>query len=932
MREEKLTLDEELSLGDESSESLGESSESLDEELTLGTFQEDIELSLDELTLDIATSEAFEESIELTLGAPELVNDSYLDYDSYLFEETNISFLGDEDEEVVGELLTREGLEMSPEESLAKLVAFSEQRLTILVKLFDNEIEDNPDMIRIFQKEVRDVGRAKWLDDHQKYEIVDLVAKYNDDNEVGRLFAQNHTVTRRQKPDLYAYISDIRFEFKKFLEKTNSGSSLRVVTNQVIMREFLASPARAVQAMKGQEACYVSWIRKRKGGTQYCCGNCEHINESKEGFFKILVSERAYASKDHVILFPLDRFCEKCGKLNIVTFAEHQSLGKQLNSEFYESLSNWKRSTRKLTHYGNVMDVEFDKAYYHRLNNHLFKQDDELVVADTKVPEASTDSVYGWYLETLEFVKFLKAGREDYVLEEAPEISKVENLRNLVKIYCNMFGEDYENIRKYSINTILTYLSSNPSLSNQLNPTYVYLEECYSMMKGYLVANDLSLKDKLTIYEYLAVMVGVPFDAEKLDEVEEGLKVQLDKSEYNLKIAKEQYDIALESLDSLAVLFGYLPVEYSNLRDMDEYALMLSDPRVSEWVDKVSLLMIINHLSENIKGYWSTKSQGKAVNILVFKDKIKKTYDADIKALIKAYGREFIVDKSEDVLLRGVKDFLGASFSSPAVFDPVYRMRKAFSSLDYFTFCVSVLDLHKKLEHSSNAFSTLKSLLSVTLEEAKDFLSKHDGALGYYLYHYGNQFSEEEIKAGMKDTAGFSKPLFYIKRTEGETFSEYIKRLSSPSLDDSLKIPDPDAEKFRELGGYIPAVYGAFEYFKFVRTMGAKAKDIVIMNDMVYNSQILGDKFVNRFLAISPLPLDFEDVDIRYDKQKIRIEFILQHLVYQSKDWNFAIRGDDEEVTLEGEILEDLEAAMEQFKHLPEFGEEVYEYYSGRGN
>nr|AQQ75340.1 hypothetical protein [uncultured bacterium] len=204
----------------------------------------------------------------------------------------------------------------------------------------------------------------------------------------------------------------------------------------------------------------------------------------------------------------------------------------------------------------------------------------------------------------------------------------------------------------------------------------------------------------------------------------------------------------------------------------------------------------------------------------------------------------------------------------------------------------------------------------------------------YYVYHYGDQFTAQEIIDSSNEIHGYSKESFYIEREEGETFGNYLKRLRATKFDEKDCLYDKDLGKFRAMNGYIPALYGVFEFFHHIGNLKDNVKTNLLMNDLLYFSYFYGKKYMLEMLGFVNLPLVDNDTSIRRisdfgDPEKHRIEFILDNLVYPGLDFNVIASGSDEEVSRVLDVLkEDEDAFMEQLKYFNGFGEQIREYYS----
>jgi hypothetical protein len=932
----------------------------LDEEGPAEEFDETlIELEEDEPSVEEELIELFDEEV---ISGLERIED---DLDDFFSGMSDIEVLLDEDEEMPANeesvSRTREGINISPTDSLNSLIDFSSMRLQYLEESINSNLSYNDNNSREMLYSVMDSRELPFLTPEHQARLLTLVEGFDSEEQVVNVFLASVRLDKRQQLELSSYVRQVMARYRLYLEKSEVIASIRSSMNRFIIQRYVESSASALETLKEfaglDTVSYVKWVKAGKDKTEFACGNCDHTNVSDKGFFKVIVSERSFNRNEHLTLFPLACVCSSCGHLNIFTFMEHQSLNNQFNKRYENLMVDWRRGARKLSSFGNVISYEFKNDLMTSVKPDVFIKEPSVVEEPKEVTEHSTGLMYRWYLETLKSVQSLTSRMIDnkggFSVKEGKVIYDKVDMRDtlwdVAVLYCNMMREDFSVLRTQAVNSLLLYFKNNPALLNSLNTEYIYKKQALVMHREYL-QGELDPYDAEFVYKNLCKELGLEFDSFVYEgevdsltkEAIEGLIDQeLRLLEQKLEQDERNYVQAIESLEFVKTLFRFVDIKQTVSPDLEDLeGLLVSEP-LRAWIDEVSILMIINYLSDSIADFWKTLSIFEYKNKSIMESKrVTKTSQEQVGEMISKYTNNYkeLGSKSSPKFM--ISDFLSYSFTDMRMLSAVYDLKSSVESLDYYNFAHAIVKLSDGFEHKSDSFRGIKELLRQERKNCQEFVDKlketttGSDTLDYYRYHYGDLFSLEEITEASKELHGFMKPYYYLPREDGENFSNYLKRLRNSTYEENISIVDKDREKFKQVSGYYLSIYGMFEYFKYCSGAAKeRIKNKVLMNDVVYYSYFFGKRFMFDMLGLVKLPVSTEDsypamIAKLPTLEDHRYRFILDNLIYTSVDMNNIANGEDESGnTLVDLLKEDPEGFKESLKYFSTFGEQVIEYY-----
>jgi hypothetical protein len=920
---------------------------------------------------DVIELDDEEEEEELVAGPAieglERIDDSMADFLSNISQGNLIELVSEEVEDPI-ELDTdeervapREGIETPPQESLAKLLDLSRKRIMFLEKRVSAPGTYKTDNSKELLEFVMNIKAVPFLTFSDQAYLLSLVEALDKEEDVIKVFLQDpgRKIEKKNMFDFSNYVRQIMTKLKGFNEKTEIMAGIRGTINKFILNQFIQDAIDSAEFMKrnldSTNICYVKSIKTGSKQSEFECGNCGEINENGR-FFKAIVSENIFASES-ITLFPLARTCSHCKFLNILTFAEHQVLNATFSSKYDETVSEWRRMSKKSSSFGNIISYRFSKDILPEVKGNLYSKTDEVVEQVDERLEFNTATMNRWYEETVEAIKVLKSTVIDknggFYMEEGrlsyDKSDHRETITELAKAYCNLFREDYNLVKTNAVNSILVYFRENPVLMGSLSPDLVYKKEALVLLKGYIGAdmpdeeldNIYALISKNIGIEYNSILVDGSLSPENKSKYEKGISESVAGLQLALDRDKRNLQEAIESLDGLIPLFRFIEIKNSNKQDLKEFYPLLVNDGVVEWMDFVADLMVINKMSDKILQFWKTLGTDNIKHKTYLNTKrTTKSFGEIVTSLIDVYGNYFRNRGSKSSPKLELDNFLSTSFTSTTVTASIFDLKSSVETIDYYKFCYAVTAISKKFEHKSSAFNKFREFLAKYSSPCAEFCkqmnanSSGNKLLDYYLYHFGHIFSKEEIAEGAKDFQGFVKVSFLLPREDDEPFGTYLRRLRASAYDEGYCLQDKDLDKFKEMNGYLPALYAVFEYYRFVSGTKEGLNHKLLINDLVYYAYFYQKKFMYQFLGVNKLHFEVPDrslEDFRRipDPEEYRIEFIIDNLVYPSLEFNALVSGGDDEGGAILDVLkDDPDTFTEQFRYFEDFGGHVNKHYS----
>lgn len=782
------------------------------------------------------------------------------------------------------------------------------------------------------------------------------VYAYKTKPEIMKEFLKENPLSSVNRMKLGVAVDQILLDFKSY--KTNqearrgSGAYLEGTEMGLEMLSVEQGLNNITLAIEGGNVCFVRSVTDHPTSTVFTCGNCQKDTQTSERFFNLIVHQNLEDKESYLKVFPKSNVCSHCGYTNVLNEVEHVKISSQLNSQYSGNLRRWFAfSKKKMTEGINVIKYYPEVSRMPTIYPAIFREGSygDLKIRD-KSP-VSDEQMQAWYEETLDLMRILDIRRPDKVdglttIGERPRIREdtlFKQLEPLALVYCNMFNEDYHGLRTSAVNTLIMYIQGNPALYNALAPSLQYDFEKLEVYRGYLSLE--SIPDTEDTYQNILDSLAKTQD-DRTYVKDHGEKAAVDRIRYLLseaekveQIVKTQRKIALDNLSDTLPLAKTLDISGIELENTPEIELLLSVPEVVQWIDRASIMMIINKLSRRILDLWSIKSIPGYKNESLF-NRSTKPFVTRVETTLKNYFKYYMESRKNPLgnLERISFDFLSVYSFSRDIVGYLFEARDSFDNKDKFEFYKAVLDISS--EPAVDSFSTIKvySFMRSKKHEAEEFFKQWSYAsdLDYYEYHYGHMFSREEISDGLEGVPDSPrvKKSYSLLRLPGEIFSDYLDRLNSSTFDDEhVKAVDKDAHFFLSMTGILPSLYMLSEYIRAANQGGEINRYRLFMGDAIYNSVGYGSHLMYHFLGVEPPSAsDIEEAKGEFvslsDTSRTRIKYILQDLVFPSKDVN-VVRGMGSGEDIFSLFITSPEIVEECIPLMGEIGELISEYYLG---
>lgn len=757
-------------------------------------------------------------------------------------------------------------------------------------------------------------ANVDFLTAKQQSQLIVLVTGSNDKDSIISHFLRSEKLKPSARLQLDQVVTQMMGAYEQIQNRHRVRKSVEENIVKHMLRRYLEMIMDDMELLskyfKSENVSYVSKVFSMKKGVKYSCGNCSEISETERDFVTLMIHENVVDDGNRLIVFPSGKVCPSCGNLNILTVNDHLMISRGLNRKYEALLRSWfAKPTEKPSKSTNV--ITYIPSSLSSVHPVLYE--DLVGIDDSDSEENNKDFsiVHQWYKETLNVLSMMPT--PEYKVESAVVIEdgrmkvRYDDMFNeldaVAKVFCSMFNENYRSLKASSLTTILTYLKENPVLLNSISVNLEYSNEILLQYKNYL-ESDLG-ESFQEVYTNLLQQLGIEADEYKVDgvldvdrkeEMDNEILSKLDEIESDLERVRQQRTKALGSLASTIPLMRYMDIRFISLDDMEEVKGALVNKQVVEWVNRLSVAMILNRLSDRILDYWKTLKVGDVSNSSIFNPRSRKTLRELLDNLLKRTVKEYRGIKSSP--LNSINEFLSREFFNVSDLDAIHELKTSVETLDVYGFYSAVSKLEGKMQFPSSSFSEIKELLAKHLTKAREFMENREDTLEeWYLFNFSSQFEEVEILEGIEGIKDRIKKPFVLKRKEGESFRDYLERLKDSKYDVTTCDTDPDATFFREIYGYVPSIYSVFELYSYISRDKYSHKYKLLINDLVTYSYLFGKKYMYEFLGILPSPkvLEIQGKSVSPEKEEVyKSEFFISNLIYPSQELNSLSSGGGE--------------------------------------
>jgi len=349
--------------------------------------------------------------------------------------------------------------------------------------------------------------------------------------------------------------------------------------------------------------------------------------------------------------------------------------------------------------------------------------------------------------------------------------------------FCDVLSMDYTELKNRAVFSLLMYIKENPLLCKYLDLTNIIEpENAYQFISSFQ-GGDVSrieLDKKQTLINFVALLnarMGREMDYSKVtgEQLIRSLLSNLGEAGDIVRDAKSSWEKVMGYLEENTQMFSFCKIVNLASFRREDIVNYLSDRRMLKWVDTVTDRMIIYNYSDKFYEHWERLA---LVNCSVLSKGLKVRTDtaAALRSIVAA-TKGLIPNPS-------LKSRLGIVYIPIAEkHETLQNAVKALRGRNFYRFCREVVKIPLDLQNYVVPDRTYR--LSIALMELHDMA---DGVLqkSEVEFFLGGEFSREELQ---KDGALFDSLVFediVLKRLEGETPAEYVRRFREVQKDYSF--------------------------------------------------------------------------------------------------------------------------------------------------
>jgi hypothetical protein len=861
----------------------------------------------------------------------------------------------------------RPGLDITPKESARKFYVEYNRVLETLNKLSEGTASSR-DLARDISEKLFNTVDLSFLTYKQRATLIMYVTAMGTPKEIlSTFFRGEKNLSLRHRLHLEKAVIQLIAEYKGIVQRnktltgiTESLSKQLVARHADILREDISFMLKcAKESEDAIPTVYVDKVFTFSNKIEYVCGNCGELQSDNRDFVRMLIHDSLGSPKKHVQVFPSAKVCASCEHANILTYDEHDRISLIYNIRYDQLLSDWVAKSRpKLSISTNIITYIPAKDEFPKCLNYLYSESFE--VEEDEAEEQGEDNrslLNSWYESTLGLIKQLTPSESSnrnavrhFKGELGIDSGVVYNaMETLGRMYCNVFNENYEVLRRNAVRTVISFIKDNPAMVQSLSLEKEYNLELLLKYREYM-AMPLD-SDYNDIYELMCPLLGVKFEGLDTD----GVYDQEKRNQVNLELEKAFEDIELEleqfrkarskaiaSLKLISQLYRFMPIKQISIDDLEEVRGVVADPEVTSWIMETSALMVINKVAPKVLEYWKVHKidpYGSATqgfkNKSMFNERTKKMFSELVETMLKRYQAVYR-QMGATSPLPFIEEFFSMGVQDLSILGNLHDVRRALETRDYYTLCYSMRGLKETFHPRARAFRWFKEFLNKYGEESDRFIEENgtDTITKFYLYHYSDLFDREEIEAGCAELTVRVKKYYRLRKLEDETFLQYVSRLEASEYDSKEAIRSADGQRFTDVYAYVPSILGMIEMITTLSSQSAPYTHVMFANDLVLNSTLFGGKFMYSFLGLPPAPGYMAEASFDYDlgsqsKEEFKASFILSNVIYPSAEFNIIASGggSEDSESIQSLLMTDPDQVLDQLGHLEGLREFVHEHY-----
>lgn len=759
-------------------------------------------------------------------------------------------------------------------------------------------------------------------------------------------------VSEVDKIEFDSYIKKVKrfmVELDYTIRKETSQNNIR--SKKLIKKHFRESETLMKIINDYPLKAFTKEIILSKSQIRYVCGNCSEENESKDIFFEVILLPYDKASKQ-LALNPKGHICSKCQALNVLTSLEYKQLQKALDKNYRRNASDFLGKCSTFHKGINLTKYVPSFAFLMETLPTVYRLDAEPVQA--KIVEEEVIDISGALLRYRQNLKRFRS------VIKSDEVSPEVNRDLLVKILCSLNGREYSVTKRNAINSLITYIYENTVLYTILSNKSVTLDEALLVTEDllkvpfhlepyevdkicYRLSNQLNVEYKPVVDEEKKLI------SENLTFMQELLLKELAKVREGItkkKLLRE--DVITELLDN-AEAYSYVSVANIESLDVGVMESLSDSPRLMDFINYVSDLMILNTLAEGTSDFWLSNMAGSCTTHfknLQIDTRRPLEHDKSLNNFLSCLDKNWKESKHFMECPRGknfTHSFIEYSVRKGVEFDSLFillKLKESLSNLDYFTFCSDVLKAGFITSETYDlpAYRPIREFIRNHTKEAQEFVDTHGtDAHDRLRYLTGNQFTLEELKRSVKSLRFEPPKDKIIKRKDNESVDEYISRVANYKKEDKVELLQTNPLEWLEnIGRYVPAVLGCSNMYKYYLNDVSSINTFNVMHDFLFRSLDIHPKKlfytlgINEALVNSLGNIDTVEpfVDITAI-EKYYLDTFLCNTYYTDDDLTEITMEDAPMSTRINMLLMDRDLFEDNIEHLPKRVKElINEHYS----
>lgn len=640
---------------------------------------------------------------------------------------------------------------------------------------------------------------------------------------------------------------------------------------------------------------FVSIVKKitlHEQGYSFTCAECSQETKvtDSQSPVRFIIKEDLNDKQGTFSAILLPMRCD-CGAINLLSRDQLSLLSTAMDARMINVVQSWLGSDLPVTDLKRVVLWGAPRSLFKEALPTVFEVETTPSIQSGE-STVNKELMYHWYLETVETLKAIKASYAppSNPVDDNNSLSKEEMLQKIfqdsseiTRNFCLQFNTDYESIFREALVSIIDYIKENRALVSEFDYDYIPLQEAV-----YLMENYLKLGDKSVIDSYAASLqknIKAPgqdweTDIEKLTRYFSDAKQRHD----SLKSRYASEDI-VSTLMRCSSVFRFIPL-LSKKADFSSEGEFLCNPSLRSCIFLIADQMVLNFLSSKIKVWVLSKAKEKYLTKLGTARVLSErtgTYEK-----FKEKGRELLSNAIAGSLLslpsleETVSPVSLVTLDKATDSDNLFEdLMSAVNNVDYFLFAKSIVSFRDpqvneslivSLSGTPYLYKRARAIITANAKGCSDFMDSIEksglkGSVAYYVYHYGDQFSVEEIEEEVGENYPMWKASYCLVRNKGEKFRDFLRRSSGTLSRSDSTLPSKNGDSFDSLGSDVIVIAAlSLFYSKAVRNYIDNRTNYLTV-DLINFLRVTGVQNVYKVLDVTRKPSDGDTMYSKLDKE-----------------------------------------------------------------